>query len=164
MFEGFQTAPSGYLTWYVNNWYLPIVVVFLCIGILFAICYQVNNLYKFKVFSPDSIFYRFFIPDRIKNSYSNIIEIVSFPLSEEMNQSEQQKTIISRHLGQVEISDLDLSTEIHILLRREGKNLAHYSEHFILSMMIVIFILIIVSIFFFLSSAYAPIFMMGELV
>jgi len=162
MFEAFQTAPTGYMAWYVNNWYLPIVVVFVCIAILFAICSQINKLYKFKVFSPDSVFYRFFIPNRIKNSYSNIIEIVSFPLSEGMNQPEQQKTIISRHLEQVENSDL--ITEIHILLRREGKNLAQYSEHFILSMMVVIFILIIISIFFFLSSAYAPIFMMGELV
>ena len=164
MFESFQMAPPDYMVWYVKNWYLPIVVVFSLIGILFAICYQVNNLYKFKVSSPDSVFYRFFIPGRIKKSYSNIIEIVSFPLSREMNQAEHQKTIISRYLEQVEEAGLNLVTEIHILLRREGKNLAKYTERFVLSMMVVMFILIIVSIFFFLSSAYAPIFMMGSLI
>jgi len=163
LFETFNISPPSHIIWYSNYWYLLLLIVMFMLGIAFAVGIHLKRLFKLSL-PTNKLFYRILIPKRIRDVYLNIIDIINYPLADKMEPYGHNNSLITRTLSEAEKSGSDLSIEIQVLLRRQGENLSQLSEHYIQSIIVATSILIIVSIFLFLSSAYAPIFVIGEVI
>jgi hypothetical protein len=162
MFEIFEMDIPGYVAWYHDNWGTMIIGVVIVLAVSVYIAFSVSKLFSFNA-NDRSPGYRFLLPGSIKRCYQNLVEIIYFPLGNiqtlRHNQSE-----LSDYLREVSHSDIELKTEIEALLAREGKRLARLCKHYLQIVSAVVSVLLVLVIFFFLVSAYAPIFVLGDVI
>ncbi|VAW67299.1 hypothetical protein MNBD_GAMMA10-959 [hydrothermal vent metagenome] len=162
MFENTDVAVPSLFMWYVNySSYLTGIIVVALLLILF-ISYQLRAISGYKLPGLSGVYYRWLMPAGIKKSFSSIIEIITYPVMDLIEDKYQKAGVISAHLADAEKSGLNLAVEIESLLRVEAFVLNKKIERFMIAMMSVVSVIIVGSIVLFLMSAYSPLFIMGE--
>ncbi len=162
MFESLEVPLPGLFAWYMNySSYMIAVTVFFLLVVM-VLLYQIRAIYNYKMPELDSLLYNRLVPAPIKNSFSSIIEIVTYPVSKSFEGKYQKSGLISAHFREIEKSGLNLIIEIENLLKIESTTLNKKVEQFVIVIISLVSIVIVASIVLFLMSAYSPLFIMGE--
>lgn len=162
MFESLEVPLPDLFAWYMNYSSYMIAVVVVLLLAMMCLLYQIRAIYSYKMPGVDSMLYNGLVPASIKNSFSSIIEIVTYPVSKSFEGKYQKSGLISAHFHEIEKSGLNLIVEIENLLRIESNTLNKKVELFVTVLISLVSVIIVASIVLFLMSAYSPLFIMGE--
>ncbi len=100
--------------------------------------------------------------NKIQQSYLRVIELLQAPM--DFYSKEDQQRQMTKHLLSIKQSDMSVTTEMRALIDLERRYLLEQAEFQMKTMSVIVAIIVVISIFFFLSSAYSPIFILGETV
>ncbi len=156
-------VPEGLLFYSEYSFYVVLIISVLLIGSL-VVGFTLKSILYFEKDIKHSLIYRFLIFNDIKQSYSNILEAIMFPLHATPTEGTPQKMTITHHLSTVNASTMPMAPEIEAIVRTNMQHLVHRCEAQMRLMSVVTAVIIVSAIFFFLSSAYSPIFTLGDIV
>ena len=160
-FNNFDISLPKRIVWFQQYWWAFVIAVSALMGVALLIGLKIKSLFQFKLKAENSLVFKLFMFKKIRQSYSNIITLLTFPLKRHESQTHNENAL-NAHLHWVASSDLNLSTEIQALLDIEIRNLIHQCEKQMKGLSIAVAAIVIAAVFVFLNSAYSPLFMMGE--
>ncbi len=161
-FDSFETSIPKHLIFLSDYWvYFQLIIFFLLIMGL-VIGFGLRRLYRYNISTNSSFVFKYLTLAGIKKSYLNILETIYYPVSSHVNNYGIQHSIITEHLQNMESSGMDIKREIQDIIKRESLILSLLCERQMRIVSTLIAIIVIATIFFFLTSAYSPIFMLGE--
>jgi len=161
-FDTFDTPPPTHLVFYQQYWSYFVLFIFALLGLALKVGYDLKALFHFKESAVASFTFKYFTLPRTRLSYLNIVEAVSYPVKSLAETENAERSLIMKHLINLDSLGMNIEREIEDIVRREGRNLTQSCEQQMRVISTVIAVTVIASIFFFLSSAYAPIFVLGE--
>jgi hypothetical protein len=91
-----------------------------------------------------------------------VIDILQFPITRTDEKNRSTTSELSRHLQEVEASNMSIADEMQELLRVEMRFLLERCEQQMKYISVLVALVVVSAIFFFLASAYSPIFVLGE--
>ncbi len=156
-------APSSFV-WFSDNWWLIIVSISICLAFSLLLSMKINGIFKFDKTDDTSVIYKYFIPGRLKEKHKKIIWLVNLPISISEIKNSSEENYLINYFKNNNHTNSEIASELSILITNNMRDLVLYSESFIQKIFVTIALLIIFGIFQFLSSAYAPIFVMGNAV
>ncbi|MBN4081990.1 hypothetical protein JYT10_00620 [Beggiatoa alba] len=164
MFEAMEIpAPESFI-WFVNNWAtILIIVMTLLVGAL-LVSKKIKEIFEYRNGVERSIIYRFMLPEKIKSRYEKLTSLIHLPLYIAKKESDGINDHIVQHYDSEKYSSKEISDSLSILINENVNNLLSHSESYMRRIYVVVAILVIFSIYEFVSSAYAPLFVMGEVV
>jgi len=161
MFETMKiTAPESFI-WFVNNWATILVIVMAFLVGAFLVSRVVKEIFEYKKGVEKSIIYRFILPKRIKSRFERIVSLIQLPLHIAKNKNDGINDHIIEYYQAEKYSSKEISDSLSILINENISHLILHSEAYMRRIYVVISILVILSIYEFVSSAYAPLFVMG---
>ncbi|MCO7223430.1 hypothetical protein [Pleionea sp. CnH1-48] len=155
LFESLDIAMPYETLFFVQNWLVISSGIFLFIAFVFLSCLRIRALNEFRQTASQHWLDKLCIPKSIRSAQSELLDVLLYPL-----QSKSSNPLIRQHLGRY--STDALQAEIEVLVQRKSSQLIRSSEAYLNKLILVVVILIVGSIYLFLSSAYAPIFILGE--
>lgn len=162
MFESMEQPTPESFTWFIDNWTAILMSVITLLVGAFLVSRKVKEIFEYKKGTENSIIYRFMLPKKIKARYERLISLINLPLHIVKNKSDGINDHVIQHYHSEKYSASEISNSLSILISENINNLISHSESYIRRIYVVVAILIIFSIYEFVSSAYAPIFVMGE--
>lgn len=161
LFEEFEIPlPKGLL--FIEQYgdlLMLLISVFIILGLLVA--FKMRAMLRWASGVEESWVFKYLMPPAIKRAYNNLIELLLYPLTNITNRNE---SLLTAHLKTVEESDMDVATEIQALMEQEQRLLLSRCEWYVNAITAIIALTVIISLYLFLSSAYSPLFMMGDIV
>ncbi len=162
MYVDFDIALPPNILFYQQNWSIIAVIITILLISSLLIGFRLKSLFKFKLQVEHGFIMRYLVMKSIKQSYSNVLDILCYPLSESENLREAGNTSIINHLNNIKQSRMNLAEEMRLLIEIEMRTLLLSSEKEMKNISVIIALIVISAIFFFLASAYSPIFILGE--
>jgi hypothetical protein len=163
MLEVMEIPAAENYTWFAGNW-ATIVIVVLCILITALMVSEViKKMFDYKTGMEESVLYRFLIPGGLKARYEKLASLLRLPLCIVRNRGDDANDEIIHYYLNEKYQTKELSNSLSNLI---GENLNHLivmSESYMRRIYLVVAILIIFSILTFVTSAYAPLFAMGDI-
>jgi hypothetical protein len=163
MLEVMEIPAAENYTWFAGNW-ATIVIVVLCILITALMVSEViKKMFDYKTGMEESVLYRFLIPGGLKARYEKLASLLRLPLCIVRNRGDDVNDEIIHYYLNEKYQTKELSNSLSNLI---GENLNHLivmSESYMRRIYLVVAILIIFSILTFVTSAYAPLFAMGDI-
>ncbi len=164
MFETMDIpAPESFL-WFVDNWSTILIIIMALLVGIFLVSQKVKEMFEYKKGIESSIIYRLLLPKKIKLQYEKLISLIYLPLHIASNKCDGVNDHIIQHYHSEKYSTAEISDSLSILINENVNNLILLSESYMRRIYVVVALLVIFSIYEFVSSAYAPIFVMGEVV
>lgn len=164
LFQSLELPTPTHLLFYRDYWQYFILFIFMVLALSLIIGHTLRGLFKFQQGRENGLILRFFAFSGIRESYLRIIEVLSYPVSSIQSDRASNGSEITDHLSEIAASEMDLAVEMQVLIKIEAMSLLNRCERQMRFILTVVGVTIIVAIFFFLSSAYSPIFIMGEAV
>lgn len=163
-FEAFELSVPSHLVLYREYWrFLSLLIsVLLFSGLIIGL--TLRGLFKLRLGQENYFIVRFLTIKGIRESYLNIIAVLSFPTSAVFLKQRPSETELESHLAEIANSDLCLATEMQEILKTQILMLLHRCETQMRLISISVAVIVIAAIFFFLVSAYSPLFILGETV
>lgn len=161
-FENFETSIPSHLGWYQDYWgYFFLVVSTLLISSL-VIGHHLRKIFRFDLGIENCFVLKYMVFRSIRTSYMKVIEILQFPITRTDEKNGSTTSELSRHLQEVEASNMSVAVEMQELLRVEMRFLLERCEQQMKYISVLVALVVVSAIFFFLASAYSPIFVLGE--
>ena len=156
-----ETPVPKHLAFYRDYWLFFVFAVFCLLFLALVIGFTLKNTLTFKVGRENGFIMRYLVFRSIRQSYLNLLELLVFPVSSS-EETDNQAGDISSHLKNIQNADMDLSVELQVLIKKEVTILLSKCEKQMRLISVLTAIIIVASIFFFLSSAYSPLFILGD--
>ncbi len=163
-FENFEIAIPANIQFFQVYWLYFVLLVSLFLITTLIIGFQIKKIFKFSLNIENSLVMRFLVFPRIRGSYSNLINILQFPVIRDADLGNLKRNPVIAHLDSVNNSKMSLPIEMKELIEIEMQSLLDSCEKQMKFMSVAIALVIVAAIFFFLISAYSPIFILGETV
>lgn len=164
MFEAMEIpAPESFI-WFVDNWATILLVVMALLVSAFLVSRKVKEIFEYKNGVEKSIIYRFMLPKKIRSRYERLTSLIRLPLHIVKNRGDGTNDNIVQYYYSEKYNSKEISDSLSILINENVNNLLSHSESYMRRIYVVVAILVIFSIYEFVSSAYAPLFVMGEVV
>lgn len=154
-----STASSSYYQY----WPYYQTAIAIALVLIAFYCFVLRRLFKFKQGQENSLLFRFFISKGVKESYRNVVGLLTYPVQQPIEQPVNLAEPYFSHLKNIEQSKMNLATELQALIKTEAQKFHKKTEQQIQRLLVCAWIIIIAAIYVFLSNAYAPIFVLGEL-
>lgn len=163
------TLPDSYL-WFAKFWNFFALLIFGLLLMVFLINRTLNHLFEYRHQAEQSWQYRLLLPRTIKQHYAALLALLKLPFvlyhaeaaaQEAAGGSEASSEFVS-YFQTEQYSPQTMADCLALLLQAHLENLVHAAETYLRRLYVTITLLVISSIFMFISSAYAPIFMMGD--
>jgi hypothetical protein len=164
MYEAMATPLPENLKWFVDYWAAVLIVIMTLLTGALLISNKVKELFEYKKGVEDSMVYRFMLPKKIKSRYERLISLIHLPLYIVRNKNDGINDHIIEHYHTKEYSHNEISDSLSLIINENANHLLLQSESYLRRIYIIVAILILYSIFQFVSSIYAPIFAMGEVI
>ncbi len=163
-FEIFEIPVPSDLLFYVNYWKYFVLFISVLLFISLLVGFTLKGLFKFKQGSENSFALKFLAFKGIRKSYIRLINLLYFPVSPDYQNSPSKTDELNTHLSNIRSTGMDISIELQALIEVEIKYLLEKCEQQMRFLSIFTAIIILLAISSFLSSAYSPIFTLGETV
>ena len=159
-------APSSFL-WFAAHWAsLGGLVLLLLVGAL-LLSLQVQALFQYRTGIEKSMIFRWLMPKSIKTRYAQVLALLHLPLGLAKPHADiaalQSCEKMLQYLRQEAYSMSEVSGLLSLMLSEQLSALQSAAETLLRRIYIAIAIVMIFSIYMFISSGYAPLFMMGEI-
>lgn len=164
MFEAMEIpAPESFM-WFVDNWSAVLIIVMSMLVGAFLVSKKIKEIFEYKKGVENSIIYRFMLPKKIRSRYERLTSLIRLPLHIVKNRGDGSNDHIIQYYHAEKYSSREISDSLSILINENVNLLLSHSESYMRRIYVVVAILVIFSIYEFVSSAYAPLFVMGEVV
>ena len=160
-YKDLNLGTPEYLTWLSKYGFVLVLFISILMIVSLLIGHNIKKLFTFELGIEKHPIIRLLTLKRIQQSYLTIIEIMQFPINS-YKQDNTSAPKLLQHLHTVQQSNMCVATEMRELLHIEMRKLTNACEKQMKVISMIIVITVVCSIFFFLSSAYAPIFIIGE--
>jgi hypothetical protein len=164
MFEAMEIPAPDIFTWFTGNWTTILIFVLAALIVALLVSTIIKEMFDFKKELEKSVVYRLFLPKSIKAKYKKLISLLRFPLHIVKKQNNGINDAIIQYYLNEKYQSTEISDSLSLLISESAISLLILSESYIRRIYVVVAILIIFSIFAFVSSAYIPLFSMGEIV
>lgn len=162
MFNNFNLGMPADFIWFVDNWGTIFVSISSLIIISLLINLTIKRMFEYQVDISKSLIYRTLIPKNIKSNYQKLISLIQLPLLLARSKKDGISDDIIDHFRTEKFNEIEVTETLSLLIKNNINNLVLLSEAYIRRIYIVISVLIVFCIFKFVSSVYAPIFILGE--
>ncbi|WP_133060413.1 hypothetical protein [Parendozoicomonas haliclonae] len=162
IFSNADITPSTNFIWLMANWELITGITTGFLFLCFAFSYPIKHIRDFSSDISDKLLYKIFLPSSIRTSYSNILDILRFPLGSTGGTS--ASPYIASLTDAAKHSQNSLCEEINILLTLEVKKLEKQCDRLNKAILSMAAIVIVLSICLFLQTTYSTIFLLGNIV
>lgn len=149
------------LQYFQEYWLTQTSVMSVLLLICLLSAFQVKQLFRFKIGAEIGLLGTWLLGPGIKRSYARVKSILRFPVEIADLDSDDS---VTEQLGRARSAGMDLSTEVRELLQLEMRELLTRSERQLKIMATAVALVVVVSMALFLTSAYAPIFVMGAVI
>jgi hypothetical protein len=124
----------------------------------------IKEMFDYKIGMKESVLYRFLIPGGLKARYEKLTSLLLLPLHVVKNNNDGINDAVIEYYSKEKYQAKEISDSLSILIGENVNNLTGKSESYMRRIYVVVAILIIFSIYMFITSAYAPLFSMGEVI
>ena len=129
------------------------------LSFILSVILKLKNASILSELKPFSGLFKVFLPRKLVKNYETLTAILFFPLSA-VNSG--VTTTETKHLYECEALGLNAQNEFEVLLQQQLKQFNQRAKYFINKLIIIYGAVIVVSIYLFVSAAYKPLFMYGE--
>lgn len=150
--------PQAALT-YLKYSHVPIGAAALLGVIVGFTIHQLNVLLAFKHLPTTFHNRSLAIPGKVKRTYMKLMELITYPLEDS-----RRSTALTAKIDELVESGHDLREELPILIKVHWDEFARLSDRYVRILTAAIGVIVVLSVVFLLSSAYAPIFVSGDVI
>lgn len=158
--DNLGVTPPAYLSLYQTYWSLFILAISLLIMLALLSALQMRQLFQFKVNAENSLACRLLVLPSCRRTYRQLVDALQYPTLARHALPEHSPVL--QHLRQVEDREMDLAIEIQALTEVQMQGFLQACEKQLKALTTLIAVVVIVAVMMFLTSAYAPIFSLGE--
>ncbi|MGY5449594.1 hypothetical protein ACVFI8_01370 [Agarivorans sp. MS3-6] len=162
MFDSFNFGAPEEFVWFVNHWGAIFSGISSLIFISILINLKIKKMFEYQVGVSKSLIYRMLIPGGIKTKYQKLISLILLPIFLVKSKKDGISDDIIDHFNNESFNEMEITETLSLLINDNVNNLVLLSEAYIRRVYIVVAVLIVFCIFKFVSSVYAPIFVLGE--
>jgi hypothetical protein len=164
LYDNYDIEIPAYLMFYHQYWgyVLLVVSIFIVLGLYTGV--QIKKLFQFRLGIENSSILKYLVLPQIRVSYLKVTDVLGFPIHSSQKNLNRKSSLVADHLHLVEKSSMSLSTEMKELVEIEMRTLLESCEMQMKYISVLVALIVVSAIFFFLASAYAPIFILGEIV
>lgn len=162
MFDNFNLGVPDDFIWFVNHWGVIFVGISSLIIISLLINLKIKKMFEYQVDISKSLIYRTLIPSDIKSIHQKLISLIQLPLLLVKSKKDGVCDDVIEHFNNENFNEIEITETLSLLIKDNINNLVLLSEAYIRRVYIVVAVLIVFCIFKFVSSVYAPIFVLGE--
>ena len=162
VFDNLGVTPPTYLALYQAYWGVFVLAISVLILLALLSALQMRRLFQFEVNAQNRLLCRLLVIPACRRAYARTVEALQYPTLDEPAQPGEQASLIQQHLRQVEDSSMDLAIEIQTLAEVQMQAFLQACEKQLKGLTTLIAVVVIVAVMMFLSSAYSPIFSLGE--
>jgi len=161
-FDHFELSIPRHLVWYQDYWgYLVLIISILLISSL-VVGHHLRKIFRFDLGMEKRFVFKYLIFRSIRASYTKVMDILHFPIASAGRENRSAMPELITHLQDVEASGMSVAVEMQELLRNEMGLLLERCEQQMKLSSILVALVVVCAIFFVLTSAYSPIFVLGE--
>ncbi len=162
MIESLNLPVPESFTFFSQFWNVLALLIFGLLLCAFLISRKLKALFEYRHGVERSLVYRMLLPSKLKRQYESLVTLLRLPLvlsqaDDGANASEIVAYFRKEHYSAKEMSDC-----LSLLLNANIESVLVAAETYLRRFYVTTTVLVIISIFIFISSAYAPIFMLGE--
>ncbi|SDU06679.1 hypothetical protein [Halopseudomonas salegens] len=157
------SAPRSLILYQDYMGYFVLLVSVFLITIL-LVGFEMRSLFKFTVGREKGFIFKYLLFSPIRDSYRKVIAVLQFPVADSGSNVTGSEESVVRHLRAVRHSEMNVSVEMKALIEQEMKCLLDGCEKQVKLMLMLVGVVVLFGIFFFLTSAYSPIFILGDAV
>jgi len=163
-FESYKVTMPLYVNYYDDYWIYFMLVLFIVLFLAMTSGYTLKELFRFRLGHEHGLAFRFFVLKDIRVSYLKIIDVLYFPLFSAQGAGVEKNNEVYAHLLSVENSDMSVATEMEALLKSEFSLLLDRCERQMRVISSLVAVVVVAAILLFMISAYAPLFIIGEVI
>ena len=149
------------LEYFQAYWLAQTGVVSTLLLLCLLAAFQVRRLFRFRNNAGRGLLGRVFLGPGVRRSYRRVNSVLCYPADARGGDSQDPVTV---HLDRARSAGMDMYTEVRELLQLEVRELLRRSERQLKIMAAAVALVVVLAMALFLSSAYAPIFIMGEMI
>lgn len=162
VFDNLEVSIPSHLLFYRDYWKYFVIFIFSILAFGLVAGNTLRDLFSFRRGSESGLILRYFSYRGIRRSYSNILGMLSFPISDDSLLLSTDKESISTHLNSIKNSGMNISVEMQEMIKNEMNTLIDLCEKQMRVISVGVAVVVVSAIFFFMVSAYSPIFMLGD--
>ncbi len=164
MFDSMGVPPPENFTRFVDNWALMLVFVMFLLLLALLVSKKLRDMFEFKNGVENTFIFRFLLPKKMQIKYKKVRSLICLPLSVCRRVEDGVNDKLVEHYCSEDYRPEEVANSLAIIINENMRNLIFLAELFIQRIYVIIAVLIIYTIYEFLSSAYAPLFVMGEVI
>ena len=149
----------GRLEHFQEYWAAQTGVISLLLLVCLLSAFQVKQLFRFRNEAGKGLSAMLLLGPGVRRSYARVNSVLSFPVDTTGTDSADA---VMAHLDRARSAGMDMYTEVRELLQLEVRELLRRSERQLKIMAGAVAVVVILAMTLFLTSAYAPIFIMGD--
>ncbi len=154
-------APESF-TWFAQFWNVLALLIFGLLLCAFLISRKLKALFEYRHGVERSLVYRVLLPRKLKSDYELLITLLRLPLALSQSDDAAGASELVAYFRKEHYSSKEMSDCLSLLLNTNLQRVLVAAETYLRRLYVTTTVLVIFSIFIFISSAYAPIFMIGE--
>lgn len=155
--DDFRLDAPGLILLFIDHGSVFFAAVLLLLMFSLVTSLEVRGLFQLQPDQATGWLFRLLIPIKIREQHQLLLELLSYPLM----RAAAHNQVLDEHLGS--LPESEQPEELQILLRRHSQRLARLSEFYLRGVIAVVALTLVAAILLFLLSAYAPLFMLGDL-
>lgn len=156
----FEGALPGRLEFFQEYWATQTGILSALLILCMLSVQQVRQLFRFRNEAGKGLSGMLLGPE-VRRSYARVNRVLSFPVEGAVSDS---MDAVTAHMERARSAGMDMHTEVRELLQLEARELLRRSERQLKIMAGAVAVVVIFAMTLFLTSAYAPIFIMGEVI
>lgn len=149
------------LIFFQDHWLSQVATMSLLLLMCMLSMYQVKQLFLFKNNAGKGLLAKTLLGPGIRNSYGKVKNILCFPVGAIDIDTDD---VVVAHLARIQSVGTDIPTEVRELVQLEMRELHMRCERQLKIMSAAVALIIILTVFMFLTTVYAPIFLLGGIV
>ncbi len=162
MIESLNLEALESFTWFAQFWNVLALLIFGLLLCAFLISRKLKALFEYRHGVERSLVYRVLLPRKLKSDYELLITLLRLPLALSQSDDAAGASELVAYFRKEHYSSKEMSDCLSLLLNTNLQRVLVAAETYLRRLYVTTTVLVIFSIFIFISSAYAPIFMIGE--
>lgn len=136
---------------------LPLLLMTLLTPMIGLALYALHRCCKLDL--PIGSQLRWVLPRPIRHRYTNIVSLATYPLAQDASTAP-----LTDRLRALEAEGMDLAEELPRMIRHQWSELARSAQGYVNSLLIVAAVIILLTVAFYVTSAYAPLFVLESVI
>lgn len=164
MYEEFGYPMSEGLIWFSEYWGLLVSTIIGFLAISLLINHKIKVIFDHQIGVGNSLLFKLLLPKRLKESYRGLLNLIHLPLNLTKKTNQNAENILIEYLLKKDYTPEEIADLLTLTITEQVTRLKTQAESYLRKFYILIAILIVFSIYEFVSSVYAPIFTLGEVI